>query len=163
MMEALTPLPSVVPLEAVHPRREGRRSPEGLGAVSAGKGGGTLRQRAHSEGWEERTVGPWKGHVTGPSRHKLGSRHKTNPVRGIQQALILSRPHTWQPGPLGPCHSVLGLAGCRGASWTCAQLTSNAGPAVTSQNVSRPCRSKSHQGRTLVSTDRATSSDNDHV
>ena len=69
MVEALIPLPSVVPLEAVHPRREGRSPPEGLGAVSAGKGGGTLSGP---------TVGDGKREQWGPGGDTLQGHHGTN-------------------------------------------------------------------------------------
>ena len=70
MTGALTPLPSVVSLEAMYPRREGRRPPEGLGAVSAGE------EEAHSDSGP--TVGVAKREQWGPGGDTLPGHHGTD-------------------------------------------------------------------------------------
>ena len=70
MTGTLTPLPSVVSLEATYPRREGRRPPEGLGAVSAGE------EEAHSDSGP--TVGVAKREQWGPGGDMLPGHHGTD-------------------------------------------------------------------------------------
>ena len=70
MTGELTPLPSVVSLEAMHPRREGRRPPEGLGAVSAGKEEAPLDSGP--------TVGVAKREQWGPGGDMLLGHHGTD-------------------------------------------------------------------------------------
>ena len=60
----------MVSLEAVHPRREGRRPPEGLGAVSA------REEEAHSD--SRPTVGVAKREQWSPGGDTLPGHHGTD-------------------------------------------------------------------------------------
>lgn len=104
------------------------------------------------QGWKERKVGL---RVCCRGRSRTGLNHLTHWAADARQtqheevsaSLVQSRAPTQRPGRLGSRHSVPGPAAAeqRPATTHC--------PAATTPNVSRRCRSKSCQVRTLVSTE----------
>lgn len=108
--------------------------------------------RAHGSGLEREKSG-LAGVLQGPVSdrvqppHRLGSRRETTQYEEVSASLVRSRAPTQRPGRLGSRHSVPGPA----AAEQCPGTTHR--PAVTTQNVSRRCRSKSCQVRTVASTE----------